>query len=332
MADRHRASTLFNAIALVVGLVAFGFVVAELGWSGIRHAVLGVGAWFAVIAAIDLASAMCDAFAIHGFLRPKIRVSYFRVLAAQLSGMAINRLTPGNSLGEPVKVTMLVRSVATDTAVSSIVMFNLTTIFVGITWIVLGVPITALLLDLPERVALAVWIGVGVLLVVAGVLVLLVRRGALGSLVGALESMRIISAARGERWRAKVRAIDERVRAIADAKSSGIDRGLAGVLGSRVLNGVGTVVVLYAAGIPITAPLVIASLSAGILITWMSNVIPLGLGLADGTNYVLYGLLGASPVAGLLFTMVNRLRTVVLALMGLTVMAIANAVHKRSST
>src|SRR5688572_18165976 len=92
VADRHRASTVFNAIALVIGLVAFGFVVSELGWSGIRHAVLGVGAWFAVIAAIDLASAMCDAFAIHGFLRPKQRVSYFRVLAAQLSGMAINRL------------------------------------------------------------------------------------------------------------------------------------------------------------------------------------------------------------------------------------------------
>ena len=70
-------------------------------------------------------------------------------------------------------------------------------------------------------------------------------------------------------------------------------------------------------------------LSVGILISWLSNVLPLGLGLADGTNYALYGLLGASPEAGLVFTMVNRLRTVVLAVMGLAIMAIANAMHRR---
>jgi hypothetical protein len=73
-----------------------------------------------------------------------------------------------------------------------------------------------------------------------------------------------------------------------------------------------------------TPALVVASMSAGLLVTWMSNVIPLGLGIADGTNYALYGLLGASPEAGLLFTMVNRLRTCMLAMMGLTIMGIAN--------
>ena len=55
-----------------------------------------------------------------------------------------------------------------------------------------------------------------------------------------------------------------------------------------------------------SAPLVVAMLSVGILISWLSNVLPLGLGLADGTNYALYGLLGASPEAGLVFTMTAR--------------------------
>jgi hypothetical protein len=60
----------------------------------------------------------------------------------------------------------------------------------------------------------------------------------------------------------------------------------------------------------------------------MTNVIPLGLGIADGANYVLYDLLGATRDAGLLFTMVNRLRTVVLAILGLAIMAIANSVYR----
>ncbi len=319
-----------NAVALVIGVVALAIVTHHLGWSGIRHAVIGIGAWFAVIAAIDVAAALCDAYAIHGFLRPSARVSYARVFAAQLGGMAINRLTPGNTLGEPVKVTMLVRAVPADAAVSAVVMFNVTTMLVGIAAIVLGVPITALLLDLPERVTLFVWIGVAALLVVAAAVIVLVQRGALGTVVDGLVALRVLSAHRGARWRAKVQTIDARVRAITDARMSGLARGLTGVLGSRVLNGAGTVVVLHAAEIPMTAPLVVAMLSVGILITWMSNIIPLGLGIADGTNYILYGLLGAAPVAGLLFTMVNRLRTVVLALIGLSVLAVANTVDRRN--
>ncbi len=328
---RFRPSTIINAIALAVGVVAFAIVAWHLGWTAMRDVVATTGAWFVVIALIDLVSALFDAFSIHGFLRPKLKVDYWRVYAAQLSGMAINRLTPGNSLGEPVKVTMLVRTVPVDAAVSAIVMFNLTTMYVGIASIVIGVPLTALLLDLPHDVGVIVWVGLGVLLGFAVAVAILVRRGAVGTLIDGLAGLRIISRERGERWRAKIIDIDTRLRSVGDTRSSGIVRGLAGVLGSRVINWVGTVVVLYAADIPMTAPLVIASLSVGILVTWMSNVIPLGLGLADGTNYVLYGLLGAAPVAGLLFTLLNRLRTVVLALLGLIAMLIANTLHRRSA-
>lgn len=307
---------------LVVGVVALGFVLDHLGWSGARRVVVGTGMWFAVIAVIDLASVMCDAFAVRAFLRADI--SYWRVFGAQASGLAINRLTPGNSLGEPVKVTMLSRYVPTEQAVSAIVMFNLTTIYLGIAAIVVGVPVTALTLDLPERITQVVWISLGVLIALAIGLAVLVRRGALSTLVGALSTLHIISATRAERWRAKVVTIDKRLREL-----RGIRRGLLGVIGSRVFNWLGTLAILYAADIPFTAPLVVAMLSVGILISWLSNVLPLGLGLADGTNYALYGLLGASPEAGLVFTMVNRLRTVVLAVMGLAIMAIANAMHRR---
>ena len=51
--------------------------------------------------------------------------------------------------------------------------------------------------------------------------------------------------------------------------------------------------------------------------------------IPPGLNYALYGLLGASPAAGLVFSMVNRVRTIVLAAIGLTVMAIANALARR---
>jgi uncharacterized protein (TIRG00374 family) len=321
--------TAFHVVAVIIGAIALGFLVDHLGWAGMKDVFLGTGGWFAVIAAIDLASVCCDAFAIHGFLDRK--VAYGKVFAAQASGIAINRLTPGNALGEPVKVTMLVREVATTDATAAIVMFNLMTMYVGIAAIAIGVPLTAVMLDLPHTAAVIAWVGLAALVVLGVVVAVLVRRGAVGTLISGLAGLRLISHERAARWREKIAAIDQHLRQLGDTSSPGVRRGIAGVVGSRLCNWAGTIVVLHAAGIAMTAPLVVAMLSVGILITWISNVLPLGLGIADGTNYALYDVLGASPEAGLVFTMVNRVRTVVLATMGLAVMAIANALDRSSA-
>lgn len=321
--QQRRIAGVLNVVALVVGAVALAVLLERIGWQASAHAIARTGGWFAVIAAIDLASVGCDAFAIHGFVRPHAAIAYRHVFAAQASGVAINRLTPGNSLGEPVKVTMLIRHVPSHVAVSAVAMFYVTTVFVGIAVLVLGVPITALLLDLPRRVEVAVWISTAILIALAVAIALVVRRGAAGTLIDALAALRILGKPRADRWRTELADIDARMRS-----GQGRARGVAGVVGSRVLNGTGTLVVLYAADVAMTGPVVVAMLTVGILITWLSNVVPLGLGLADGGNYALYGLLGASPAAGLAFAMVNRLRIVVLAAMGLMVMAISRMVSR----
>jgi uncharacterized protein (TIRG00374 family) len=322
---RLRAGYVFNVITFLIGGIALAIVLDQLGWDGLRRVFIGTGSWFVVIAAIDLASVFCDTFAIHSFLRGNAQVSYWKVFAAEASGIAINRLTPGNTLGEPVKVTMLGPDVPTKVAVAAVLMFNLTTMYVGITAIVIGVPLTVLMLDLPHDVAVAVWIGTGGLVAFGIAVAVLLRRGAIATLVTTIARLGGISDARAERWTTAIADIDARLRNLGDVRASGVARGIAGVFGSRCFNWAGTLAVLHAANIPLTPPLVVAMLSVGIIITWMSNIIPLGLGIADGTNYVLYGILGAAPVAGLVFTMVNRVRTVLFALMGLTVMAIANA-------
>jgi hypothetical protein len=325
--DRHRLGTAFHVAMLVLGAVALGFVIDRLGWDGMRRVVVGTGRWFAVIAAIDLVSVLGDTLALHGFLDRA--VAFRHVFAAEASGIAINRLTPGNSLGEPVKVTMLARHVATERAVAGVVMFNLATLYVGIAVIAVGVPTTALLLDLPRAAAVVAWGGLAGLVVLALGLALVVRRGALATLIGAIAGLRLVSARRAAGGRARSVDLDRQLRQLGDLGAPSIRRGLLGIALSRLANGTGTVVVLHAAGIAMTAPLVVAMLSVGILVTWISGVIPLGLGIADGTNYALYGVLGASPEAGLVFTMVGRVRTCVLAVLGLTVLAIAGLTFRR---
>ena len=316
-----RKSHVFNVAVLVVGVVALAILLATVDWPQMSREIEHVGRWFVVIAAIDLASIVCDSFAIHGFLREQVKdASYARVFAAEASGLAINRLTPANTLGEPTKVTMLMQHVPQDAAISSIVMFNLTTMFVGTTCLVIGVPITLILVDLPHDLEVTVWIVTAIVFAGAVALAIIVRRGAVGTLVDLIASIRLISPARRERWHARIVDIDHNVRRIRNA------RGISGVIASRVLNYLGTIALLYAASFPVTPTIVVAVLSVGIIITWASNIIPLGIGLADGGNAALFVMLDQSAGAGATFAMINRLRTVVLACMGLTVMVIANLI------
>jgi uncharacterized protein (TIRG00374 family) len=319
----------FNVAVLVIGAVAFAVLFHGIGWTATRDAILGAGWWFAIMAAIDLASVFCDAGGIYCFIRPQAKVSYWRVFAAQASGLAINRLTPGNSLGEPTKMTMLAEHTPESLAIAGVVMFNIAQYLIAFAAIVLGVPATLLMLDLPPRAELAVWISAGIIIALAIGMAILVRRGAIATLIAGLARMRVISATRAAAWTTRIAAIDDQVKRLGNVRAPGTAGGIGFVFLSRCLNWAGTIAVLVACQIPLTAPLVIAMLSVGILLTWLTNVIPLGLGLADGGNYALYGLLGASPAAGLIFSMVNRVRTVVLAAMGLTVMAIANAATRR---
>jgi hypothetical protein len=290
-----------------------------------QTAVTEAGLWFAWIALIDLASVFSDAAGAYCFVRAEHEVSYWRVFAAQASGISINRLTPGNTLGEAIKVTMLVDHVPKSVAVSAIVKFNLATLYVALATVVLGVPLTLLGLDLPRGVEIAVWIGTASVVLLGLVIAFLLQRGAVATLIGALRRVRLVSSARAARWTTQVASIDASIQSFGNPWSR---RGVLCVLGSRVLHFAATIAVLRAAHVPMTPPVVIGMLSVGIIVSWMSNIVPLGLGLADGTNYILYGVLGSSPLAGLAFTMVNRTRTCVLAAMGLTVMAIANLLDR----
>jgi uncharacterized protein (TIRG00374 family) len=316
-----------HLLALAVGVVGFAILVDRVGWQTLRDAVTNAGWWFLWIALIDIASVFSDAAAVWSFARGDAPISFWRAFAAQASGSAINRLTPGNTLGEGVKVAMLVEHVEQRAhAVSAIVKFNLATLYVALGVVVLGVPLTLLFLDLPANVQQVVWIGIGVIVLFAILLAMLLRRGALASIVAALRLARVISDLRAARWTRQVKAIDGSIRSFRDPSSS---RGVVFVVVSRVLHCAGIVGVLHAAAVPMTPPIVICMMSVGIIITGVSSVVPLGVGLADGTNYLVYGALGSAPLAGIAYTMVNRTRTCVLAAFGLGVLAVASLLDRR---
>jgi hypothetical protein len=318
--SRHVAAHVFNLAMLLVGGGALAWMLHSFGWSQLREVFTDVGWWFGVVLALDVLITLFDAKALYAFLLPEAaQVSYWRVVAAQISGHAINVLTPGGALGEATKLTMLDPYAPKARVLSSIVLFNLVGLYVSVAVIVVGTPITLLLVDLPHGAKVLVGIGLAVLVPLMAGVALLVHRGALATLTGTARRLHLISKARAEEWKPKLADVDRHIAELARDRSAGTYRGIAWVCASKLATWVSSFVIIAAVGVHVHPALVVGVLSIGTLIGWISSVVPLGLGLADGANYALYDLLGASGAHGVFVTVIGRARMVAIGLVGLVV-------------
>jgi len=319
--EKHLATHIFNIAVLVIGGGALAWMLHRLGWENVKRVLSGVGGWFFVIIAIDVAGMACDAAAIHSFMRPEQRmVKYWRVLAAQASGRAINILTPGGALGEATKVTMLVAHAPRGRVVSSIVLLNLANFYLSVAILLVGVPITLLVVDLPRELQVVIWVGLAIVVPLVIALAVIIQRGALKTVLAAAKGLHIISAERREKWSAKLLEVDRHLSELQTNQSPGMRAGLLFLCGSRLCVWVAGTLALMAVGVYIHVTLLIGVFSVGVLISWASAIVPFGIGIADGSNYALYRVLGAAGAGGVFVTLLGRARTLTLALLGLLVM------------
>ncbi len=325
---QHRASHVFNVVMLVFGAAMLAWVLRGLEWGDLSMAISGVGRRFAIILGLDLAAVLLDARALHAFMRPEARmISYWRVVAAQISGRAVNVVTPLSALGEATKLTMLVSHAPRVRVLSAIVLFNLAALYLSVAVMVIGVPITLLLVELPRALQVTVAIGLaGVIALVIAVGVL-IERGATATLTGLLHRARVISRERRDDWQVRLQELDRHLAGLHEP-GAGTWRGVLWVIGSRLVTWTSTFTLIGGVGVTISPRLVAGVLSVGVLIQWIASVVPFGLGVADTGNYALYDLLGASGVHGALVTMLNRARSLSVAAVGFAVMAAVHTLNR----
>ena len=326
-------STVFNLAMFVLGAVALTFMLRTTKWSDLSDTLIRVGNYAPIIIALDLVALCFDAAAWREFMRPEARmVSYPRVLGAWASGRAINVLTPFGALGEPTKVTMLYDRIPKARLLSSIVLLNATVLYFSVSVMLIGIPITLLLLDLSHPVKVAIGVGVAVIIPLMVMLGVVIHRGAVSTLVGSLRRAKIISVERATHWKTKLVDVDKHIRELHNSKTSGTRRGILFVVASKLVTYTSTMLLIHAVGVDLRPALIIAVLSVGVLIQWVSSIVPLGLGLADGGNAALYVLLGATSQQGLFVTMLNRVRSVTVAILGLGAMAVMSGLTRWQQT
>lgn len=329
--ERHITSHLFNLGVMVLGGIGLAWMLHDLGLDYLTDAVSNVGGWFFLILALDLAALCCDAAALQTFMRPEAgMVSYARVLGAQASGRAINVLTPTGALGEPTKLSMLVSHAPKDRVLSSLVLLNLGQFYLSVIVIVLGTPIMFLLVDLPASMKFPLAIGFAVLIPLMIALGVLVQRGAMTTLVSMVRRIRLISEERADKWKLRVEQVDRHIRELQTNRSHGTWKGILWVMLSKLFQWTATLTLIATAGVDINAALIIGILSLGVMIQWISQIVPMGLGLADGGNYALFDLVGATGAHGVVMTMLNRARSITVAILGLGAMLAMHTINRLS--
>ncbi len=327
--ERRLTSHLFNLVVMLLGGIGLTWMLYSVGISVLTDAIENVGGWFILILALDLAALFCDAAALSAFMRPEARmVPYWRVLTAQASGRAINVLTPTGALGEPTKLSMLVSHGPRNRVLSSLVLLNLGQFYLSVIVIVLGTPIMFLMVDLPHSLKILVLIGFAVLIPLVIALGLLVQRGALSTVVSTIRKVRVISEKRAEAWRTRFAEVDSHIRELQTNRSAGTWKGFLWVGLSKLVQWSATLILLATAGVDVNAALVVGILSVGVLIQWVSQVVPMGLGLADGGNYALFDLVGSAGAYGVVITLLNRARSITIAIIGLGGMLIVNTINR----
>jgi hypothetical protein len=327
--NRHVWSHLFNILVLVGGSIGLAVMMHQLGWAAARDVFTRVGRWSIVIIILDLLDMGLDAGAIAAFLLPTShRISFWRVFAAQASGRAINIFVPGGVVGEATKVTMLVSCAPRNRVLLAIVLFNLATFYISVAILIVGVPITLYFVHMPHQLAVLAWAGLGLMIGLVIAVGVIVHRGAINTAMATLRGLHIISKERAERWHGKLAELDENLQHLQSGRVPGAKLALGLLVAERAVAWITTIVVLHAIGVRLHPTLVIGVLSVGVIVSWMSAVVPFGIGVQDGSNYALFEVLGSSGSLGVLFTLVNRARTLVIAGFGFVIMAFAHTANR----
>ncbi len=313
--------------ALTVAFVALTWTIYSVGPAVLLMRLKMLGPWLLLVVAIEIAVTSCDAAAIHAFLRPEHRkVGYLRVVMAQIAGRAVNVVTPLGSLGEVVKMTMLVERVPQARAVSAVLLYNLVGLEMSFLLVAVGAPLTAFLVDLPAamRVGLAIF---GALAASgAALLPIVVMRGMLVKLVDFARKLRLLRRSQHARWSRKMAEVDAKLRDAGGARHRDRMIGFAFLLGSRSLNWCATGVLIHAAGGPVSLGFLAAVITAGQVITWIAGIVPLGLGLSEGGNYALFSALGVNPAIGVTMALGRRVTHIIYAAIGLVLVSVNQTV------
>ncbi len=317
-------------VSIVIGIAALVATTWIVGLGVILEHLRTIGWVFVALCAIEILSSICDATAVFYMSHGPGQPTWRHTVVAQIAGRGVNAVTPGGNLGEALKVSLLSQTCSPRRIVAAVMYVNLIALVINFAVIGIGSAATSFLFDVPRAGMVALCVGGLAGLGISVAIIVLIRRGMLATLSNALARIHIISKKRRASWNKTLEEVDARLKGSDDGPHR--RRAITFIAISQFLQKTLTYLTVLSAGYALSAGQFLALLSAGVLLGWISTIIPMGLGISEGGNVALFSVIGAPPPLGLALAFARRVNQIVFAVIGffvLTADRVASRVHGR---
>jgi len=310
----------FSILALIytirdIGLVTLGTYLRKIGWW-----------WFAVIP-MEVLCTVLDGATISAFASPE-KIKLRHTLLAQLSGRAVNAVTPSGNLGEVVKMSVLTDFVSPSRAVSTILLYNIVSFSAELLIIAVAVPVAIVLVPMPSTLLVIMVITAVVCLGLAVGMFVLVKHGMVTSVARLGLRLRILSQARYEKWEARLQSVDDKLRLVGHARRRDRWMGIAFSFAARLNSMALSLLILHAVGRAITPEFVSVWVVGSFAIYFASTLVPMGIGISEGGYAGLFRSIGENPARGVTLVIARRTVTVCYAAVGLLLVTFSETVKR----
>ena len=308
---------LLNIAALVCGVAVLAGTIWQIGWQNVLAHVETVGAGFLLLIALQLVSALLDAWSLRVALGGGVGIG--RLLGVGLAGAAVNQFTPLGEGGEVLKGNMLLGQVPGERAVSAVFSWNLAhrvskhlTIFLG--------PLLMFAVE-PERFGvpmLLAFVLAGVIATVPTALLFLLAwsRGA-ERVVGVLRRVPWVKRRVSDRLLAKARETDGLVREFSSTRRRDAAVMVGIQIGAKLLWIFDYWVVQQMLDVDMTIVEAAFMVSGAQILGVALAVSPVQIGVTEAGEAGLWALLGLPVDVGFAQAFVRRLRSLVIHFAGL---------------
>jgi hypothetical protein len=312
----------WNLLFLGGGVALLALLVGSIGPHELLDRLGRMGWGFAGMCAVHVGVLLCDALVLALCTKwPMSRAWVLSCFRASVAGHAINSATPMGQIGDLTKFTLLAETAPKNAVAAALILQNLLSMLVGCVAIVLLPPLALSALS-PSPALTQVTTLASILFSVVFVAALAVVRAGPGELPFRLALRLGLSASRVDRARAAWQRVEALCRQAARERLR-MSLAILATVCSVTLSALEIAVILHATGVPASLALTAVTLAMTQVVMWLTSMIPLQAGSAEGGAYLLFRELGLSPHAGVILELCKKARRIVFLCLGVTVLGVA---------
>jgi len=316
-----RTLRIAERVLLVAGLVLLAFLIRKLGAASVLDNLRLVGWGIVPIVLQEGISCVTNTLGwLAAFPRPRPPIPFGQLLAARVSGDAVNYVTPTATLGGEFVRTRFLHGQATGTAlVASVAVAKLGQTIGQIAFVLVGLGIILDETPLPDAIHYGLLAGLAALSAGAIVLLFVQRRGMFAPALRLAE--RLGMSARAPELMRRVQRLDEEIARIHANENGAFALSVACFFGGWSMGVVEMYLILWFLGGRGTVHRKMTIEVLSVAIDGMLFFVPFKAGTQEGGKVLIFTLLGLDPAKGLAVGILRRIRELTWATIGLLILS-----------